>query len=115
MGLIRKALQAGDLGLFTRVVESEAMMLHAMMMTSDPYFILMRPNTLAIIERVWDFRKQTGLRPVVTLDAGANVHVLFPQEDQEAILDFAGTALLPFCEENKYICSTIGEGPRPLS
>jgi mevalonate pyrophosphate decarboxylase len=29
---------------FIKVVESEALTLHAMMMTSMPYFILMKPN-----------------------------------------------------------------------
>ncbi len=114
MSLMKKALKEGDLGLFTHIVESEAMMLHALMMTSNPYFVLMRPNTLAIIEKVWDFRKQTGLRPVVTLDAGANVHVLFPQEEQDAIFQFAGEHLLQYCQENKYICSSIGNGPKQL-
>ena len=31
---------------FIEIVESEALTLHAMMMTSMPYFILMKPNTL---------------------------------------------------------------------
>lgn len=114
MSLIKEALKEGDLGLFTKIVESEAMMLHAMMMTSDPYFVLMRPNTLSILEKVWDFRKQTGLHPVITLDAGANVHVLFPPENSEAVMNFAKSDLLPYCEENKYICSTIGDGPKQL-
>jgi diphosphomevalonate decarboxylase len=114
MTLIKQALKDGDLGMFTKVVEGEAMMLHAMMMTSNPYFILMRPNTLKIIEKVWDFRKETGLHPIITLDAGANVHILFPQEEQEAIMNFAVNELLQYCEENKYICSTIGDGPKQL-
>jgi mevalonate pyrophosphate decarboxylase len=35
----------GNLDEFIKVVESEALTLHAMMMTSMPYFILMKPNT----------------------------------------------------------------------
>ena len=114
MSLIKGALKEGDLGMFTKIVESEAMMLHALMMTSNPYFMLMRPNTVAIIEKIWDFRKQSGLHPVVTLDAGANVHVLFPEEENEAIFNFANEHLLQHCQENKYICSSIGEGPKQL-
>ena len=36
----------GDLNAFIEIIESEALTLHAMMMTSMPYFILMKPNTL---------------------------------------------------------------------
>ena len=36
----------GNLKEFIHIVESEALTLHAMMMTSMPYFILMKPNTL---------------------------------------------------------------------
>ena len=47
------ALQNGDLSAFIANVESEALSLHAMMMTSNPYFILMKPNTLKIINEIW--------------------------------------------------------------
>ena len=64
----------GDLDQFIAIVESEALTLHAMMMTSMPYFILMKPNTLEIINKIWQFRQQTGTHVCFTLDAGANVH-----------------------------------------
>jgi diphosphomevalonate decarboxylase len=111
---LQKALKDGDLALFTQVVESEALSLHALMMTSNPYFLLMKPNTLAIIQKIWDFRKQSGLHPVITLDAGANVHVLFPAQEKEAILAYASEQLLPLCQNKQYICSTIGTGPKKL-
>jgi diphosphomevalonate decarboxylase len=60
------------------VVESEALTLHAMMMTSMPYFILMKPNTLKSLMQFGN--SVMTLTPVCfTLDAGANVHVLYPE------------------------------------
>ena len=44
--------ESGDLAAFIKIVESEALTLHAMMMTSMPYFILMKPNTLQIINAI---------------------------------------------------------------
>lgn len=114
MTLLKDALKEGDLRMFTKIVEAEAMMLHALMMTSDPYFILMKPATLEIINRVWAFRKQTGLHPVITLDAGANVHMLFPEQEKDVILNFATEQLLPLCKNKQYICSKIGSGPKKL-
>jgi diphosphomevalonate decarboxylase len=78
------------------VVESEALTLHAMMMTSMPYFILMKPNTLEIINAIWKFRNDTKTPVCFTLDAGANVHVLYPENDSEKFCNLLRTNwLLP--------------------
>ncbi len=63
-------------------METEALTLHAMMMSSDPYFLLVRPNTIAIIEKVWAFREKNQLNLTITLDAGANVHLLYPEAEK---------------------------------
>ena len=107
---ISKVLQSGDLSAFIAIVESEALSLHAMMMTSNPYFILMKPNTLKIINEIWDFRAQSNSNICFTLDAGANVHVLFPEQEKETVNNFIKSNLMQFCQENHYICDSIGEG-----
>jgi len=107
---ISKVLQSGDLHAFIAIVESEALSLHAMMMTSNPYFILMKPNTLKIINEIWDFRAQTNSNICFTLDAGANVHVLFPEKEKETVNNFIKSNLMQYCQENHYICDSIGEG-----
>ncbi len=112
---ISKVLQSGDLLEFIALVESEALSLHAMMMTSNPYFILMKPNTLKIINEIWDFRAQTNSNICFTLDAGANVHVLFPEKEKETVNNFIKSNLMQFCQENHYICDSIGEGAKQIS
>ena len=72
-------IKSGDLFKFIKIVESEALTLHALMMCSNPYFILMKPNTINIINEIWDFRNSTQIPVCFTLDAGANVHVLYPK------------------------------------
>lgn len=76
-------LQDGDLKRFIKLTEHEALTLHAMMMMSDPAFILMKSGTLEVINKIWKFRQETGLPIFFTLDAGANVHVLFPGVSQD--------------------------------
>ena len=98
----------GDLESFIEIVESEALTLHAMMQTSIPYFILMKPNTLEVIERIWQFRKETKTPVCFTLDAGANVHVLYPNFCKENVLQFIKNELVAFCENKQYICDQIG-------
>ncbi len=102
----------GDLNKFIEIVESEALTLHAMMMTSLPYFILMKPNTLEIINKIWAYRKQSGLHLCFTLDAGANVHVLYPENEKEAVLEFINNELVGYCQNGHYICDTVGLGAK---
>ncbi len=103
-------LKSGDLEQFINIVESEALTLHAMMLTSNPYFILMKPNTLKIIEELWHYRRETKIPVCFTLDAGANVHVLFPQENREEVQDFVKSELSTYCQDNRYIFDTVGNG-----
>jgi len=79
------ALKQGDWELFGKIVENEALTLHAMMMTSEPYYILMQPETLQWIRRIWQIRKDTHLPVYFTLDAGANLHVIFPSRITAAL------------------------------
>ncbi|RKE98426.1 diphosphomevalonate decarboxylase [Ichthyenterobacterium magnum] len=106
--------KVGDLKTFINIVESEALTLHAMMMTSMPYFILMKPNTLEIINKIWAFRKETGTHVCFTLDAGANVHVLYPENEAEQVYEFIKNELVAYCQNGHYICDRIGFGAKQL-
>ena len=109
---LKEALKDGDLETFIKITESEALTLHAMMMTSHPYFILMKPKTLSIIEEIWAFRKQTGVPVCFTLDAGANVHMLYPHENREAVDELINSKLAQYCQNGHYICDQIGTGAK---
>jgi len=111
---LKPILESGDLEAFIKVVENEALSLHAMMMTSTPYFILMKPNTLKIIHKLWDFRNDTGLPVGFTLDAGANVHVLYPKHEANKIYEFIKSELVAYCENGHYICDEIGLGANQI-
>ena len=112
---LRAILSSGDLKSFIEIVESEALTLHAMMMSSRPYFILMKPNTLEIINKIWQFREETGLPVCFTLDAGANVHVHYPEENKEEVFEFIKNELLAYCENEQYLCDRVGKGAIRLS
>ena len=106
--------KSGDLTKFVKIVESEALTLHAMMMTSMPYFILMKPNTLEIINRIWSYRSKTNSNICFTLDAGANVHVLYPEKEKKKILEFIKNELVVYCQNGQYLCDQIGFGAKKV-
>lgn len=111
---LSEAISKGSLKTFIQIVESEALSLHAMMLTSTPYFILMKPNTLKIINKIWEFRQKNKSNICFTLDAGANVHVLYPEIEKKEVNHFIVKKLLKYCQKNHYICDRIGSGAKQI-
>ena len=109
-----KAMQEGDFEKFINITESEALTLHAMMMTSNPYYLLLKPNTLQIIDRIFEFRKSTGIPVCFTLDAGPNVHLLYPEKVESEVKFFIKDQLMQFIHKQMIIEDRVGEGPVEL-
>jgi diphosphomevalonate decarboxylase len=107
-------LQNGKIKDFINLVESEALTLHAMMLTSNPYFILMKPNTLEVINKIWEYRAENDSSVCFTLDAGANVHILYPASEKTEIESFIKNSLIDYCQKNQYICDNVGSGAKLL-
>jgi diphosphomevalonate decarboxylase len=107
-------LKNGDTSEFVKLVEDEALMLHGLMMTSDPSYILIKSKTLQIIESIREFRSKNNIPVCFTLDAGANVHVLFPDRYSDRVYDFIEGNLKIHCENNSYIRDCVGFGAKQL-
>jgi diphosphomevalonate decarboxylase len=108
-------MKEGDMPAFGELVESEALTLHAMMLSSSPSFILMKPNTLEILERIRNFRRESGLAVYFTLDAGANVHLLFPKAHEPEVNQWVRDKVRPYLKNGEYICDQVGLGPQNLT
>ena len=111
---LKETLINGNIDNFIEIVESEALTLHAMMMTSLPYFILMKPNTLEVLNLIWEYRKETNIPVCFTLDAGANVHVLYPNKYTKEVQRFIDKKLANKCQNSQYINDETGEGVKKL-
>lgn len=105
------AMHKGSLPEFGKIVEDEALTLHALMMCSNPSYTLLRPDSLAIMEKVREYRADTGHQVYFTLDAGPNVHLLYPGELVVDVRKFIDDHLLEHCEEELVIQDWVGEGP----
>ena len=108
------ALKSGDLDTFINITESEALQLHALMMCSNPSFILMKPNTLNIINEIRSFRNETKIPLCFTLDAGPNVHLLYPECEAEKVEPFIENELVSHCNNGIWIADHVGDGPKNL-
>jgi len=105
------AMKTGNKSDFIRIVENEALTLHALMMTSDDGFILMNPETLRIISRIREIRQETGLFICFTLDAGPNVHLLYFEDQIEQVDKLISEDLFKNNEQNMRINDFYGTGP----
>lgn len=109
-----EVLKSGDFNAFAKIAEEEALTLHSLMMTSDKSFILLESETLNVIRKIRHIRSEMSLPLCFTLDAGPNVHVLFPKVEQinidavikSEIIDGSG---LDFIDDK------AGEGPELIS
>ena len=107
-------LKAGDTDAFGQLAENEAMSLHALMMASSPSYTLMRPNTLSMIEEIRRYREETKHPVYFSLDAGPNIHLLYPDDCKEKVQLLIDNQLLKYCQDGVWIKDWIGEGPEEL-
>ena len=112
---LKEILKVGDLDGFISITESEALMIHSLMLTSNPSDILMKPNTLKVISKRTEFRSETKLPVCFTLDAGSNVHLLYPNNIKNKVSDFVNIELADYCSSNKYIEEQVGNGPKKMT
>lgn len=102
-----KVLKNGDITEFIDIAEAEALQLHEMMATSTPSYKLMEPNTMKIIDLVREFRHETKVPACFTLDAGPNVHLLYPDACDNQVKQFINDNLLQYCHDNQCIDDVV--------
>ncbi|MBT8218715.1 MAG: diphosphomevalonate decarboxylase [Bacteroidia bacterium] len=106
---IFSAMAGGDLEKMGTIIEEEALSLHAMMMLSN--YLLLKPGSLAIIEKVRKIRNSEKWPLYFTIDAGPNIHLLYPQGITRQVKDFIEIELKQHCSEERIIYDMVGNGP----
>ncbi len=107
-------MKTDRLNSFFEIIENEALSLHALMMSSSPSFILIRPNSLKIIEKIKQFRQQSGVPIGFTIDAGPNIHLLYFDEHIQKVHNFVKSELVELLENSVWLDDRLGDGPVKL-
>ena len=63
------------------------------------------------IQKIREFRLETGLPLCFSIDAGPNIHALYPLKIKKEVNAFIASELKEFCFHGKYIDDEIGDGP----
>ena len=114
MSKLKSVLESGDVDTFGKIAEQEALILHALMMASDPSFILLEPDSVGVIKKIREFRNETKLPVYFTIDAGPNIHVLYPDFIKNEVSQFIQNDLEKYCTDGMIIKDRVGNGPEKL-
>jgi diphosphomevalonate decarboxylase len=114
MSILLDALEKGDVLAFGKIAEDEAMTLHGMMMCSEPSYMLMEANTIEMIRRIQSYRNETGVPVFFSLDAGPNIHLLYPDEVAPMVDLLIKDQLKELCIDGRVIKDQVGTGPNLL-
>ncbi len=105
--LLLNALKHGNWELFLEIAESEALSLHGLMMSSKPGYTLLLPESLQIITKIRAFRESSKIPVGFTIDAGPNIHIIYPDTNKKEVLEFIETELSIHCQDKLYIQDKI--------
>lgn len=84
LALLKQAIVERNFQLMGETAESNAMNMHATMLSAWPPVTYFLPETLLAMQKVWQLRKE-GLELYFTQDAGPNLKLLFLQNDAVTI------------------------------
>ncbi|MEM1378681.1 MAG: diphosphomevalonate decarboxylase [Pseudomonadota bacterium] len=83
-GDIHDAVLAKDFQTLGALAEANAIAMHATMFAARPSLSYLKPETWAVLETLWKARRD-GLQAFATMDAGANVKLIFLEAQQDDI------------------------------
>ena len=108
-------LKEGNETTLGEILEQEALELHALAATATPTTIYMEPNTLKIIKHIRQFRQDTGTPLYFSLDAGTNIHLLYPDRIKSIVQKYIDHDLKCLLQPPYTIHDQVGTGPRKIS
>ncbi len=75
LGKLKKAFIKKDFESAGKIIESDCINMHSVMMTTTPPLFYWSPKTLGLIKKVYEWRDE-GIRVYFTIDAGVNIHLI---------------------------------------
>lgn len=110
LAVCRQAILDRDFTVFAEIVEQDSNLMHSVMMTSTPPIYYLSPASFKVMRKVVEWRRN-GLPVCFTIDAGANVHCLCPEENRDIVLK----RLSGLREVNEILVSGVGAGARVVA
>lgn len=106
-----EALFAGDLEKAGDMMETEALEMHAVMMTAQPSLTYLTSKSCQLVTWIRQERLKGNLPAWFTIDAGPNIHIICAQKDRDRVYD----SLLTRFESSEplhLLVDETGQGPQ---
>lgn len=84
LSVLKQAIQEKDFALLGKTAESNALSMHATMLSAWPPVSYALPETVTTMRHIWHLRQQ-GLSLFFTQDAGPNLKLMFLKKDAAAV------------------------------
>lgn len=84
LSTLKQAISAKNFSLLGKIAESNALAMHATMLSAWPPICYSLPETLSAMQKIWELR-QAGLPLFFTQDAGPNLKLLFLAKDKMTV------------------------------
>lgn len=84
LSTLKRAIGSKDFRLLGETAESNALTMHATMLSAWPPVFYALPETITLMKKIWALREQ-GFMLFFTQDAGPNLKLLFLEKDAEAV------------------------------
>ncbi len=84
LSALKQAINLKDFPLFGKTAESNAMTMHATMLSAWPTICYFLPETLTAMNKIWLLR-QEGLNVFFTQDAGPNLKLIFLEKERASV------------------------------
>lgn len=82
---VKKAIRKRNFSTFGRIIEQEALEMHAICLTSYPPILYWEPTTIEIMKKIQSWREQEEMEAYFTIDAGPSVHVICQSRDEKKL------------------------------
>lgn len=103
----KESLSSKNFTKFGQIIEEEALELHAIMLTSTPSLIYLRPASLELMMLVKKWRNE-GLEVYFTVNTGQDVHLIVEEKNKNKLI----SKLEKISEVKKVIINTPSVGAR---
>jgi diphosphomevalonate decarboxylase len=84
LATLKIAIAEKNFSLLGQTAESNALTMHATMLSAWPPIFYSSPETISAVQKIWSLRAQ-GLEVYFTQDAGPNLKLIFLQKDAQAV------------------------------
>lgn len=105
---LKKAIVMKDFLSFGKIIEQEALEMHAIALTSKTPLVYWNERTVFWIKKIFELRKQ-GFLVFFTIDAGPNLHLFCLEKDGKKIFHLLNKSLI---DKEQVIINSPGEGVR---